>query len=200
MRHILLISIFASTLILWGKENKNQEWVVKIYFDVRGEWNSMEGGKGNYELKMLFEGWLFRDNGDYGISYLKDSVDEKTYYWKLEKLVDGKKMDISDYVRPYFEGGVSVRIGGENLILLRISSKNSDFKMIFPSSKGFGIVKNNDEDYDRFVVSGSNKLSFRDEDLKKEYFKNNEWEWVKKDANSYFYHKVKTLMIIKPNF
>lgn len=199
MRSLLLFYFLSLSLILKGIENRNQEWTVKIYFDVKGGWNSEKSGKGSYELKMLFEGWLFRDNGDYGISYLKELTDEKTYYWRLEKESEGKKTELSNIVKPSFEGGISLRSGGENLILLKISSKDPDFRNIFPSSRGFGIVRKED-DYDMFVVSGSNKISFRDEDLKKEYYKNNEWEWIKRDADCLYYHKVKTLMIIKPNF
>lgn len=199
MRSSLLFLLLSLILILSGIENRNQEWTIKIYFDVKGGWNSREREKGNYELKMLFEGWIFRDNGDYCISYLKELTDEKTYYWRLEKENEGKKIELSNSVKPYFEGGISIRSDGENLILLKISSRNPEFNNIFPSSRGFGMVKNKD-DYDMFVVSGSNKISFKDEDLKKEYYKNNEWEWVKKDVDAVYYHKVKTLMIIKPNF
>ena len=198
MKKLRFILIFF--FILYGYERKGHEWNLKVFFDVKGGWSSINGERGNYELKILFEGWLFKDNGDYGISYLKDSVEDKIFYWKGEIERFEKKLDFSREIKPFFKGGISIRNGFENLILLRIYSESlPNYPLVFPSSKGFGIIQEND-DYDKFVVSGSNKLSFRDEDIKREFVKNTEWEWKKKTLNYVSYHRVRASMIIKPNF
>ncbi len=200
MRKLRFILILTSFFILYGSDRKNQEWSLRIFFDVKGRWSSINGEMGNYELKILFEGWLFRDNGDYGISYLKDLGEDKIFYWKVEIEELGKKLDFSKEIKPNFEGGISIRNGSENLILLRIHSEVlHNYPLVFPSSMGFGIIEDKN-DYDHFIVEGSNKLSFRDEDLKKEFVKKTEWEWKKKTLNSFSYHKVKASMVIKPNF
>ncbi len=200
MRNLRSFLILASCFILYSSNSTHQEWSLKIFFDVKGGWNFYKCGKGNYELKILFEGWLFRDNGDYGISFLKDLREDKTYYWKVEIEERGKKIDFSENIKPDFEGGISIRNGAENLVLLRISSRALyDYPLAFPSTKGFGIIEKND-DYDRYVVLGSNKLSFKDEDLKKEFFKKTEWEWKKTTDNYFSYHKAKAFIIIKPGF
>ncbi len=198
MERIRLILIFLFSFILYCSDKENQEWILKIFFDVKGGWNFNDGEKGSYELKILFQGWLFRDNGDFGISFTRDSKDGSIYYWKIEKEKDGKKTDLTTIIKPDFKGGVSIRDGNENLILLRIfSSVIFDYPLVFPSSMGFGIIEKTD-DYDRFIVSGSNKLSFRDEDLKKEFNKKTEWEWRKTSDRFSSFHKVKTFMVIKP--
>ncbi len=200
MKKLRFILILASCFTLYSSDRKNQEWSLRIFFDVKGRWSSINGEIGNYELKILFEGWLFRDNGDYGISYLKDSGEGKIFYWKMEIEEQGKKLDFSKEIKPDFEGGISIRNDFENLILLRIHSEAlHNYPLVFPSSMGFGIIEDKN-DYDHFIVEGSNKLSFRDEDLKKEFVKKTEWEWKKKTLNFFSYHKVKTSMVIKPNF
>lgn len=198
MRVVFLLFLIFS--FLYSSDNRNQEWTLKIFFDVKGGWGSFQKEKGNYELKILFEGWLFKDNGDYGISFLKDLREDKTYYWKLEKKEGEKITVLSENIRPNFYGGVSIRNGNENFILLRIcAGKGENLQLVLPSSNGFAIIERND-DYDQFVVSGSNKLSFKDEELKKEFVKKFEWEWKKTIGDSFSYHKVKAFMSIKPNF
>lgn len=200
MKKLRFLLILVSFFTLYSSDIKNHEWSLRIFFDVKGMWNSSNGKTGNYELKILFEGWLFRDNGDYGISHLKESGEDKIFYWKMEIEKSGKKLDFSENIKPDFEGGISIRNGLENLILLRIHSEAlHNYPLVFPSSKGFEIIEDNN-DYDHFIVAGSNKLSFRDEDLKKELIKKTEWEWKKKTLKSFSYHKVKVFMVIKPNF
>lgn len=200
MRNLRFILILFSFFTLYSSDGKSKQWSLRIFFNVKGMWDSINGGRGNYELKMLFEGWLFRDNGDYGISYVKDSGEDKIFYWRMEIEKSGKTLDLSREIKPYFEGGISIRNDFENLILLRIHSEGlHGYPLVFPSSKGFEIIEGNN-DYDRFIVAGSNKLSFRDEDLKKEFTKKTEWEWKKKDLKAFSYHKVKASIVIKPKF
>ncbi len=186
--------------ILYSNRENPTQWSLRIFFDSHGEWGNVRGEKGNFELKILFEGWLFKDNGDYGISYLKDGMEGKIFYWKATMEKAGEVINLSDSLKPFFDGGISIRMSGENLILVRILVDGGDFSnMILPSSKGFEYVEEFN-DYNNYLISGDNKIFFRDGDIKNEYSFKTEWEWKKKQGNLFFFHKVKAFMFIKPSY
>ncbi|MGQ9618759.1 MAG: hypothetical protein ACUVUG_07365 [Candidatus Aminicenantia bacterium] len=181
------------------KSQNYTHWSLKIFFDTTGRWLGEDGRKINYELKILFEGWLFKDNGDYGISYLKDYRQNYYFYWKAVEESNGERKDLTENLKPYFDNLVSLRNGYENLILVRILiDRRDDFPgLTFPSSKGFENFEKS-YNYGHFLIYGENKISFKDSDLKGVFFVKKEWEWKRVGGKGYCYHKVKTLTVIKP--
>ncbi len=195
---VLFFLIFSS--ILYSNRENPTQWSLRIFFDSHGEWWNLRGEKVNFELKILFEGWLFKDNGDYGISYLKNGMKGKIFYWKATMEKAGEVINLSDSLKPFFDGGISIRMSGENLILMRILVDGEDStNMILPSSKGFEYVERF-SDYNNYLISGDNKIFFRDGDIKNEYSFKTEWEWKKKQGNKFSFHKVRAFMFIKPSY